>query len=27
LHFDVDSGEVWLAFPQGSGAQIRVAHG
>ena len=23
LYFDVWSGEVWLAFPQGSGAQIR----
>lgn len=23
LHFDVSTGEVWLAFPQGSGAQIK----
>lgn len=27
LHFDVWSGDVWLAFPQGSNAQIRSAHG
>jgi chemotaxis protein CheD len=27
LHFDVWSGDVWLAFPQGSDAQIRSAHG
>ncbi len=27
LHFDVWSGEVWLAFPQGSGAHIRNAKG
>lgn len=27
LHFDVWSGDVWLAFPQGSDALIRSAHG
>lgn len=27
LHFDVWSGDVWLAFPQGSDARIRSAHG
>lgn len=27
LHFDVWSGDVWLAFPQGDGAEIRSAHG
>ncbi|MBS1145089.1 MAG: putative chemotaxis protein [Proteobacteria bacterium] len=27
LHFDVWSGDVWLAFPQGSNAQIRNSHG
>jgi hypothetical protein len=27
LHFDLWSGDVWLAFPQGSNARIRSAHG
>ena len=27
LHFDVWSGDVWLAFPEGVGAEIRGAHG
>jgi len=27
LHFDVWSGDVWLAFPQGSDAQIKGANG
>ena len=27
LHFDVWSGDVWLAFPQGSDAQIRNSYG
>jgi chemotaxis protein CheD len=27
LHFNIGSGEVWLAFPQGSGAQIRNLYG
>ncbi|WP_153131643.1 chemotaxis protein CheD [Dechloromonas hortensis] len=27
LHFDVWSGDVWLAFPDGSDAQIKTAHG
>lgn len=27
LHFDIWSGDVWLAFPQGSDAQIRNAYG
>lgn len=27
LHFDVWSGDVWLAFPEGEGAQIRNIHG
>ncbi|MBS1161051.1 MAG: putative chemotaxis protein [Proteobacteria bacterium] len=27
LHFDLWSGNVWLAFPQGSNAQIRNSHG
>ena len=27
LHFDVWSGDVWLAFPQGSDAQIRNPYG
>ncbi len=27
LHFDLWSGDVWLAFPEGSGAQIRNAYG
>lgn len=27
LHFDVWSGDVWLAFPQGAGAQIRNPNG
>ncbi len=27
LHFDVWSGDVWLAFPQGTNARIRSAHG
>lgn len=27
LHFDVWSGDVWLAFPQGSDAQIRNLYG
>jgi chemotaxis protein CheD len=27
LHFNVWSGEVWLAFPQGSNAQVRSMHG
>lgn len=27
LHFDVWSGDVWLAFPQGTDARIRSMHG
>lgn len=27
LHFDVQTGDVWLAFPEGSGARIRNIHG
>lgn len=27
LHFDIWSGEVWLAFPEGSGAKIRMCNG
>ena len=27
LHFDLWSGDVWLAFPEGVGAEIRGAHG
>lgn len=27
LHFDVGSGDVWLAFPQGTDARIRSVHG
>lgn len=27
LHFDLWNGHVWLAFPEGSGAQIRKTHG
>ena len=27
LHFDLWSGDVWLAFPQGAGASIRSKHG
>lgn len=27
LHFDIWSGDVWLAFPQGSDAEIRSAYG
>ena len=27
LHFDLWSGHVWLAFPEGKDAQIKVAHG
>lgn len=27
LHFDIWSGDVWLAFPQGSDAEIRNAYG
>jgi chemotaxis protein CheD len=27
LHFDVWSGDVWLAFPQGTDARIRNVHG
>jgi len=27
LHFDVWSGDVWLAFPQGADARIRNVHG
>lgn len=27
LHFDLPSGEVWLAFPQGTDAVIRSRHG
>jgi chemotaxis protein CheD len=27
LHFDIWSGDVWLAFPQGSNAEIRNAYG
>ncbi len=27
LHFDVWSGNVWLAFPEGAGAEIRNSHG
>lgn len=27
LHFDVWSGDVWLAFPDGAGAKIRNIHG
>ena len=27
LHFDVWSGDVWLAFPDGSDAQIKTIHG
>ena len=27
LHFDLRSGDVWLAFPQGMDARIRSAHG
>ncbi len=27
LHFDLWSGDVWLAFPDGKGAEIRSAHG
>lgn len=27
LHFDLWSGDVWLAFPEGSNARIRNAHG
>ncbi|WP_301102566.1 chemotaxis protein CheD [Propionivibrio sp.] len=27
LHFDLWSGEVWLAFPEGAGAKIRSGHG
>lgn len=27
LHFDLWSGDVWLAFPQGSNARIRNSHG
>ena len=26
LHFDVWSGDVWLAFPEGTGAEIRSLH-
>jgi chemotaxis protein CheD len=27
LHFDVWSGNVWLAFPEGADARIRSHHG
>jgi len=27
LHFDVGSGDVWLAFPQGTDARIKSVHG
>jgi len=27
LHFDIWSGDVWLAFPQGSDAEIRSVYG
>ena len=27
LHFDLWSGDVWLAFPEGAGAEIRSSHG
>lgn len=27
LHFDLWSGDVWLAFPEGEGARIRNSHG
>jgi chemotaxis protein CheD len=27
LHFDLWSGDVWLAFPDGAGAEIRSSHG
>ena len=27
LHFDIWSGDVWLAFPEGEGADIRNTHG
>jgi chemotaxis protein CheD len=27
LHFDIWSGDVWLAFPEGEGADIRNIHG
>lgn len=27
LHFELWNGHVWLAFPEGSGAQIRSVHG
>jgi len=26
LHFDIWSGDVWLAFPEGAGAEIRNSH-
>jgi len=27
LHFDIWNGDVWLAFPEGKGAEIRSIHG
>ena len=27
LHFDLWSGDVWLSFPEGTGAEIRNLHG
>ena len=27
LHFDIWNGDVWLAFPEGAGAEIRNGHG
>jgi len=27
LHFDLWNGDVWLAFPEGAGAEIRNSHG
>jgi chemotaxis protein CheD len=27
LHFDLWSGDVWLAFPEGENAEIRNSHG